>query len=219
MTFSEAPAGVTASLVTGSATGEGTDTLAGIEHLFGSPFDDAFTGDAGPNILMGEGGTDTLIGNEGDDQLHGGLGDDDATLDGGPGNDYLTGGPGADRFLTSPGDDLYDGGDGTDTLSFAAAPGPILASLLAGTAAGDGDDALVGIENLIGSEFADFLEGSNATNELFGLGDDDHIFGLDSPELLDGGDGSDVLDGGAPTPPAAGVDTCLNGEVLLDCEA
>jgi len=85
--FSSAP--ITADLSAGSATGEGTDTLAGVENLFGSRFDDALTGDAGPNKLTGWNGNDTLSGGDGDDTLTGELGTD--SLDGGNGTDSCDG--------------------------------------------------------------------------------------------------------------------------------
>jgi Ca2+-binding RTX toxin-like protein len=85
--FSSAP--ITADLSAGSATGEGTDTLAGIENLFGSVFDDALTGDAGPTKLAGWNGNDTLSGGDGDDTLIGDEGTD--TLDGGNATDTCDG--------------------------------------------------------------------------------------------------------------------------------
>lgn len=80
---------VTADLSSGSATGEGTDTLTGIENLRGSRFDDALTGDAGPNKLAGENGNDTVSGGDGDDTLTGDLGTD--SVDGGNGTDSCDG--------------------------------------------------------------------------------------------------------------------------------
>jgi Ca2+-binding RTX toxin-like protein len=58
---------VTASLVTNSATGQGGDTLTGIENLTGSNQDDTLTGDAGPNVLSGLDGADNLTGGLGAD--------------------------------------------------------------------------------------------------------------------------------------------------------
>ncbi len=77
--------GVVADLTTGTATGEGTDTFTGIEHLWGSDEADRLTGDGGPNDLYGFGGADQLAGAAGDD-----------LLDGGPGNDSADGGDGID---------------------------------------------------------------------------------------------------------------------------
>ena len=80
--------GVSVDLTAGTATGEGTDTLAGIGQVFGSRHDDTITGDANANSLYGGPGTDTIFGAAGDDSLDGGEGTD--TLDGGDGTDTCT---------------------------------------------------------------------------------------------------------------------------------
>ena len=49
--------------------GAGSDALAGIENLAGSPFADDLTGDAQPNTLIGWEGEDSLRGEGGDDRL------------------------------------------------------------------------------------------------------------------------------------------------------
>ena len=66
-------------LAADTATGEGADTLAGIESAIGSSFADDLTGGAGPNALTGGPGTDTLVGGAGDDALTGGPGTDTVT--------------------------------------------------------------------------------------------------------------------------------------------
>jgi Ca2+-binding RTX toxin-like protein len=82
MNFGEWPGGpVTADLAVGTASGEGSDTLIGIENLRGSSLADTLIGDAGPNRLAGSDGNDTLSGLADDDLLHGGDGTD--TGDGG----------------------------------------------------------------------------------------------------------------------------------------
>jgi len=47
---------VTVDLGGGTATGEGTDSITGIESFYGSPFDDTIVGDANPNELWGGAG-------------------------------------------------------------------------------------------------------------------------------------------------------------------
>lgn len=62
-------AAVAADLAAGTAT-DGTgaiDTLAGVENLTGSAFDDTLTGDGGDNELRGGAGADTLTGGGGSD--------------------------------------------------------------------------------------------------------------------------------------------------------
>jgi Ca2+-binding RTX toxin-like protein len=80
--------GVSASLVTGTATGgSGADNFAGIEHLTGSNNEDSLTGNDGANVLDGA---------DGDDFLKGGSGKD--TLIGGSGADQMVGGDGSDLY-------------------------------------------------------------------------------------------------------------------------
>ena len=76
---------VVVDLGAGSATGEGTDTLSGIETVYGSPGGDTITGDDTANILRGDLGDDTLVGRAGDDDLDGGQGVN--ANDGGDGTD------------------------------------------------------------------------------------------------------------------------------------
>lgn len=76
---------VTVDLVAGNATGDGSDTLDGIESVEGSPEGDTIIGDAGVNEVFAMGGDDSVSGDAGDDLLHGGEATD--TLDGGDGTD------------------------------------------------------------------------------------------------------------------------------------
>jgi Ca2+-binding RTX toxin-like protein len=108
---------------TSSATGDGNDSLAGIENVIGSRFNDVITGDGSANRLDGGNGNDQLRGGDGDDILIGGDGDDrlygDAGADiqwGGAGNDYLRGGPHADQLDGGPGIDQLLGDAGFDRL-------------------------------------------------------------------------------------------------------
>lgn len=89
VSYEFAQSAVTANLATGTASGEGTDTLNGMENLNGSRLNDNLTGDAGSNVLRGLAGDDTLSGGDGDDTLIGGEGAD--TLDGGNGSDTCDG--------------------------------------------------------------------------------------------------------------------------------
>jgi len=89
---------VTVDLTAGTATGEGTDTLTGIEDIHGGPFDDTITGNGDSNYIHGGEGNDTITGLDGDDYLYGEEGDD--TIDGGNGNDVVDGGPGTDSCVS-----------------------------------------------------------------------------------------------------------------------
>jgi Ca2+-binding RTX toxin-like protein len=99
--FSGSSAAVSASLTTGSATGEGSDTLVGIEKLTGSKANDTLSGSEANDALNGGSGADSLVGLSGVDILTGGGGND--TLDSGDGvagNDTLDGASGTDSCIT-----------------------------------------------------------------------------------------------------------------------
>ncbi len=104
---------VQANLLTGLATGQGTDHFSSIQNLLGSAFADKLTGDAGDNLLAGGAGNDTLLGGVGTD-----------TLVGGAGVDQLYGGAGADAFrfsgLADAGDRVRDFSHASDWLEFSA---------------------------------------------------------------------------------------------------
>jgi Ca2+-binding RTX toxin-like protein len=80
-------------------------TLANIQNLRGSAFNDYLGGDGNANLLTGGAGNDTLDGRSGND-----------TLDGGAGNDLLIGGIGSDTFI-------FGLGYGADTIAAATDSG------------------------------------------------------------------------------------------------
>ncbi len=108
----------------GQATGQGTDTLTGIENVTSSGGADKLTGDGGSNILKGNGGKDLISGVSRPDQLFGGGGNDKLKggggkdlLNGGGGNDQLGGGGGNDKLIGGSGKDQLGGGGGRDLLN------------------------------------------------------------------------------------------------------
>ncbi|MFH1329670.1 MAG: proprotein convertase P-domain-containing protein [Actinomycetota bacterium] len=115
--FAGAGVAVSVDLTTGGGTARGARsggfTVAGVEDLVGSAFDDQLVGDGGRNEIDGGGGTDLLDGYGGADRLSGSAGDD--TLSGGPGNDVLFGGAGDDILNGDTGTDRVTGGLGIDT--------------------------------------------------------------------------------------------------------
>jgi hypothetical protein len=179
--YASAPGPITASLVSGTATGDGTDTLINIGALSGSNFGDTLTaadagshlfGAGGQDILNGGAGREILVGGDGYDKLHGG--DDRDVLEASEG---LGGG-------STAGDDTLDGGAGADTLDYSLEAGPISVDLAAGTASGEGTDTLSSIETVIGSGGNDTLVGSGSANTFDGaLGDD----------LINGAGGNDTV--------------------------
>ena len=145
--------------------------------LVGTSTNDTILGLGGNDVLKGGSGNDKLDGGKGNDRLEGGKGDD--KLKGGVGKDKLLGGPGDDTLR--PGDDLVgdlvNGGSGLDTVDYSGNAIGVLVSLpdnnIGGGAIGD---TFVGIENVIGTEHADVLRGSNG-GFSFGRGGDDQLYG------------------------------------------
>lgn len=164
--------------------------------------------------LSGGFGNDTLIGSAGADTLQGGDGDD--TLAGGLGADSLQGGAGVDTVS-------YVGSDGLDTNRATGVTIALGTAGSNGVGSGTGSEAagdvLIGIENVLGSQFADSVTGSDGDNILkgnrgndtlaggagahtnmtlttFALGND-VLLGDDGSDTLRGGLGEDNLDGGA----------------------
>jgi Ca2+-binding RTX toxin-like protein len=141
-------------------------------------------GTAAANTIHGGDLADTLNGLGGDDRLVGGAGND--TLDGGNRDDALDGGAGNDSL---------NGGSGADTADYASAEAGVHVSLaIAGAqdTIAAGMDALVGIENLGGSAFADTLIGDGAANVLDGGAGDDTLDGGLGRDTMRGGDGGDT---------------------------
>ena len=112
--YSGSPAPITANLKTGTVTGNGSDTLAGIFDVVGTRHSDEIVGNGKPNYLQGSGGNDVINGKGGDDTIDGWYGDD--TLVGGPGNDEISGHNGADTIRGRDGDDITFGEQGDDSV-------------------------------------------------------------------------------------------------------
>ncbi len=194
--------------------------------IFGNDGDDLIAAGAGNDTVSGGRGNDTIYGDLGDDVLIGNGGND--MISGGEGNDRLNGGTGLDTLLGQAGDDFLigfsggdtvDGGEGRDFASFADINQSVTLDLFSdgtGTASyGLTSDAFSGIENLVGSNFADNITAhGNADNVIIGSGGDDlilagsgndtvtgdagddRLLGLDGEDVLIGGAGNDLLNGG-----------------------
>ena len=121
--FSGSTALVVADLALGTASGQGSDTLIGIENLEGSAYADKLKGDAGDNRFTGLGGADAISGFGGADWMDGGAAND--KLYGYAGRDTLIGGLGNDLLSGGADVDSLDGGDGTDTCGGDATDTPV----------------------------------------------------------------------------------------------
>jgi Ca2+-binding RTX toxin-like protein len=171
--YEDATAGVTVDLNKTTAQntgGGGTDTLTGVEHLYGTAFNDVLTGDAQDNYLWGDAGDDKLVG--------------------GAGDDHLSGGAGAN---------IIDGGDGFDTVDYAFSDVGVDIDLSRSKATSRVGatitDTLTSVEAAMGSAHDDYLAGNSAENYLFGDAGNDILWAIGGHDTLDGGDGNDILYG------------------------
>lgn len=178
VSFADATGPVVVDLVAGTATGEGTDTIASVTHaggIEGSAYDDTLTGQDGPDWISGAGGDDTVLGGGGDDLI-----DADQRKrypsygpDPQPGNDVVDGGEGNDRI---------DGGHGADALS-----------------GGEGDDVIRAVDStgtrVLGGPGADVVGGSGRLRAEGEGGRDTLWPEVDGPGLIEvvGGAGRDVV--------------------------
>ncbi|NPD15564.1 calcium-binding protein [Xinfangfangia sp. D13-10-4-6] len=160
---------------TGEAAG---DTYSNIEGLIGSDFDD---------FLLGNTAANAIYGGAGDDRIYGGGGAD--TLYGGTGNDTMFGSAGADQFF---------GGDGRDVVDYSQATTGLRVDMLlpATNTQNAAGDTFSSIETIIGSNFADTLNGDAQHNQLIGGAGNDNLHGRSGNDTLDGGLGQDILNGG-----------------------
>ena len=151
----------------GTAEGWGADRLRGVEYVSGTRHNDELLGNGRRNFLFGQAGNDRLEG----------LG----------ANDFLFGGPGNDSLV---------GGDGFDAADYTLSDSGVTVKLGNGTATGEGNDRLVGIEDVWGSTKADDLTGNSSSNQLFGWDGPDSIDARGGDDLIVPGIGSDTVEGG-----------------------
>jgi Ca2+-binding RTX toxin-like protein len=173
------------------------DRLFSIEAITGSNFGDAVTGDGVNNVITARGGADIVFARGGDD-----------FIDGGSGNDTLVGESGNDRIVGGAGNDRIEGGDGYDAVDFANAPSLVLVNLEAGVVNFDGEggnDVLLSIEAVTGSNFGDAITGNGDNNSIIAQGGGDTVFARGGDDYVDGGSGGDSLVG------EAGNDSLLGG--------
>ncbi|PLX36800.1 MAG: hypothetical protein C0606_13400 [Hyphomicrobiales bacterium] len=188
----------------GQDTGQGIDTLTGIENLTSGGGNDRLVGKADANRLAGNNGNDTLIGLGGNDLLFGGDGND--SLKGDYGADVLRGGNNNDTLEGGAGNDRLYGDDGTDKAVFAGAADITVDLRVTGAQnTGLGNDTLLDIENvasgtgddqLTGHASANWIAGNAGNDILKGLGGNDTLLGGNDADKLYGGNGNDVLRGG-----------------------
>lgn len=126
-------------------------------------------------------------------------------IQGGMGSDTLHGGEGDDVFRTAAtpdGADVYDGGPGTDSLSYENRTNPITIKMnrLADDGENEKDDVQDTIETIIGGAGADTINGGDNDNTIVGGPGNDILSGGGGDDMFvetDMQQGSDVVNGGA----------------------
>jgi Ca2+-binding RTX toxin-like protein len=206
--YTASASAVEVDLGAGTATGDGTDVLSGVEGVGGSRFADVLTGSAGPDVLIASTWTPwapaEYAGERGD----------------------VVNGLGGDDVLDVAGYAIADGGAGSDTVRYSYHnPNRSLIVDLRDDVDSD-ENSLESIENvddrgglssvIHGDDGPNVLRSGGSDDQVFGHGGDDYLYTLSGRDSLDGGAGRDVLDGG-PRRKDPG-DTCVRGEVLRDCE-
>lgn len=194
--------------------GEGNDVLRG------GLADDTLIGGAGDDTLRGGGGTDILQGGEGSDwadfsdrtsglvNVNIGVYDSIENVVGTAYDDIFQAKAGGEANAYVGGVDSLNGVDGTDTVSYENAADEVKASLATGGTLGDAaGDNYQSIENLIGSVYADDLQGNDGANWLQGKGGDDTLIFSKGQDTLEGGTGTDTV-------VYAGVTATVNANLL-----
>jgi len=202
----------------GDATG---DVVSGFEIVIGSSFNDTLIGNSLANTISGGAGDDTIRAGASADNLDGGEGSDtlsyefssgvvvdlkNSTARNGHaegdtfiGFENVLGSSFDDWFIADANANTFRGGAGSDTVSYEQSDAGVTAVLnpaAPAVASADGDaagDKLIGIENLVGSNFDDTLIGSSVANRLEGREGNDVVRGGAGADRLDGGPGIDTL--------------------------
>ncbi len=165
--FELSSASVTASLMTNTATGNGSDTLVSIENFTGSIYADTLTGNNNNNVLNGLNGIDTMTGLGGDDIYY-----VDNT------SDVVIEATGAG----------FDTVRSTATYTLSANVENLVLT---------GSDAINGTGNLLdnyiaGNNAANILNGGAGNDRLTGGAGDDRLIGGAGSDNMDGGTGNDT---------------------------
>lgn len=167
----------------------------------GNTDDETILGGVNDNTISGYGGDDTIYLGDGDDTGDGGDGND--ILYGGFGDDTINGGNGNDFIDAGTGNNVIDGGAGIDTISYENAESRIVIKLENDFAFDNGQggtDDVFNIENVIGSQFDDLIEGNELENIIYSGDGNDRIFLENTrdgiPVVIQGGE-HDILYAGA----------------------
>ena len=162
---------------TAAQTGETDGINADIESAITGSGNDTLTGSGLNNVLVGGNGNDALNGAGGDDLLSGGL---------------------AGETTTNDDPDSYDGGSGTDGVTYSNLTSGGVTVTIDGVAndglSGGTDNVGTSVEKVYGTASGDNISGASAPAgvSLFGNGGGDTLTGSAFNDLLDGGANTDT---------------------------
>jgi len=200
VSYAAASSAVTVNLSTGTATGDGNDTLTNFENVIGSSHNDSLTGDSHDNVFVGGAGNDTIDGGSGTNTLDYSQSTGGITLDV-YSHTVSDGYGGTDTFSniqivdSSHHNDSFTGYSPIPvTVSYEHAANAVTVDLGSGTATGDGSDSFSGITDIIGSDFNDVIAGGAYNNHLYGGAGNDTLRGDYGNDTLDGGSGVNTAD-------------------------
>ena len=206
-------------------TGQGVDTLIGIENLTGTDFADILIGDAGNNILTGGFGADFLEGGDGDDILIGGgdfstvsyatasvgvtvdLNTTDPQITG-QGTDTIynsfniTGSDHDDVLIGNGGYNTIDGGPGADMMFGGGSQDIYYVDTQGDLVFEDpglpGEDTIISTVGFYLYENVEILRLADGAGDIFGVSNEGGavIYGNEGDNLLIGKGSQDVLMGG-----------------------
>ena len=171
--------GVIVDLAANTASGglADDDTINSFEGISGSKLgDDEITGTSGANTIRTYGGKDRIFSGDGDDEVFAG-----------DGNDYVR---------AANGTNTYDGGAGTDRISYYDSAVGVDVNLETNVVSGglaDGD-TISNFENLSGSRLGDDeITGTSGANKIKTYGGDDRVYSGDGDDIVETGDGDDYV--------------------------
>ena len=221
--YTASHAAVTVNLLTGTATGghAAGDTVADIENLLGSRYNDVLNGDAGANRLDGGPGNDRLTGGAGADVLVGGPGADAAWYAASAGAVTVN----LDTNTATGGDAQGDTFDSIENLSGSAYNDTLVGdagnNLLSGRAGADTLDGGAGTDTVSYSGSREgvtvrLLTGAGARGDAEGdtLSNIENLIGSAYNDTFGGDTGNNVLRGGAGNDglwSSGGDDTLIGG--------
>jgi Ca2+-binding RTX toxin-like protein len=159
------------------------DVVDRVENVVGTPLQDSISGDAARNVIRGGGGGDRLY-------IAGAA-------------DLLYGQAGGDTFVVQPTGAMaqprrVNGGLDTDTVTAFDSSAGVTADLYERTfSSADAVFSMAGIENVLGSQGPDTIQGNDVSNLVFGYHGDDTLLGGGGNDILYGFEDVDTANGQA----------------------